>query len=60
MSSDNGSTWPKSKVLYAGPSAYADLTQLPNGNIGCFYEAGPNNPYQGIIYQEVSFSELEK
>jgi sialidase-1 len=60
MSSDNGTTWAKSKVLYAGPSAYADLTQLPNGNIGCFYEAGPNNPYEGIMYQEVPFSELEK
>ena len=60
ISYDNGSTWAKSMVLFAGPSAYSDLTLLPNGNIGCFYEAGNTNPYQGIIYQEVSFSELEK
>ena len=60
ISSDNGSTWAKSMVLFAGPSAYSDLTLLPNGNIGCFYEAGNTSPYQGIIYQEVTFSELEK
>lgn len=60
MSTNNGSTWAKSKVLFAGPSAYADLTQLPSGNIGCLYEAGSANPYQGIMYEEVSFSELEK
>ncbi len=60
ISSDNGSTWAKSKVLFPGTSAYSDLTLLPNGNIGCFYEAGSTSPYQGIIYQEISFSELEK
>ena len=60
LSFDEGSTWTKTKVLYAGPSAYSDLTWLPNRNIGCFYEAGPANPYQGIIYQEVSLSGLEK
>ena len=60
ISSDNGSTWAKSKVLFAGPSAYSDLTLLPNGTIGCFYEAGSTSPYLGIIFQEVSFPELEK
>ena len=60
LSSDNGSTWEKSKVLFAGPAAYADLTQLTNGNIGCLYEAGANNPYQGIQFQEVSYSDLTK
>lgn len=60
LSSDEGSTWQKSKVLHAGPSAYSDLTRLPNGNIGCLYEAGSANFRQGIIYQEVSLSGLEK
>ncbi len=55
MSSDDGLTWEKSRVLFAGPSAYADLTQLSNGNIGCLYEAGENNPYQGIVFHEVSY-----
>jgi len=60
LSFDDGSTWPKSKVLHAGPSAYSDLTRLPKGNIGCLYEAGTTSPYQGIIYQEVSLSGLGK
>jgi sialidase-1 len=60
LSADEGLTWTKSMVLFGGPSAYSDLTRLPNGNIGCLYEAGYLNPYQGIIYKEVSLSELEK
>ena len=60
LSHDDGSTWARSKVLFSGPSAYADMTRLSNGKIGCLYEAGPSNPYEGIIYQEVSLKLLEK
>ena len=60
LSFDEGSTWAKSRVLHKGPSAYSDLTRLPNGNIGCLYEAGVINAKQGIIYQEVSLAEIEK
>lgn len=60
LSFDNGSTWPKAKVLFVGPSAYADLTALSKGKIGCLYEAGLNNPYEGIYYREISLIELEK
>lgn len=60
LSRDNGSSWAKSKVLFSGPSAYADMTRLSNGKIGCLYEAGPSNPYQAIIFQEISLQILEK
>ena len=40
MSSDDGKTWPVSKVLDAGISAYSDLAMLPDGKILCFYEKG--------------------
>ncbi len=60
LSYDEGATWAKSMVLHAGPSAYCDITRLPNGNIGCFYEAGTANPYEGIIYREISLKQLEK
>ena len=60
LSYDDGSTWAKSKVLYTGPSAYADLTRLTNGKIGCLYEAGTANPYEGIIYREISLEQLER
>lgn len=41
LSRDDGRTWPVSKLLHAGPSAYSDLAVLPDGTILCFYESGP-------------------
>ena len=60
LSADEGKSWAKSLVLHPGPSAYSDMTVLPNGNIGCLYEAGYVSPYQGIVYEEIAVSELEK
>jgi len=60
ISFDKGTTWPKTKVLFQGPAAYSDMTQLINGNIGCLYEAGIKNPYEGIVFQKVPLSDLEK
>jgi sialidase-1 len=60
LSTDEGKSWGKSKILYPGPSAYSDLTRVPNGNIGCFYEAGYVTPYQGIVYKEISIADIEK
>lgn len=39
-SEDGGRTWPVSKLLQPGPSAYSDLAVLPDGMILCFYESG--------------------
>jgi len=50
MSYDEGRTWPVSKVLYAGPSAYSCLTVLPDAGIACLYEAGDKNPYEKIVF----------
>lgn len=38
LSRDDGQTWPVSKVLDSGPSAYSDLAVLPDGAILCLYE----------------------
>lgn len=59
MSYDDGKSWIQSKVIYDGPSAYCDVTRLPNGNIGCLYEAGYIHPYEGIVYEEIKLSDLE-
>ena len=40
MSYDDGQTWPVSKKLIDGYSAYSSLTVLPDGSIGCFVEEG--------------------
>ena len=58
ISRDDGASWMGSLVLFGGPAAYSDLTQLSNGNIGCFYEAGNLNPYQGIVFQELPWKEI--
>ncbi len=39
-SEDGGQTWPVSRLLQPGPSAYSDLAVLPDGTILCFYESG--------------------
>ncbi|MFN9720490.1 MAG: exo-alpha-sialidase [Planctomycetota bacterium] len=44
VSRDDGKTWPVSKVLQAGPSAYSDLAVLPDGTVLCFYESGTDTP----------------
>ncbi len=38
MSRDDGATWPISRVLESGKSAYSDLAALPDGTILCFCE----------------------
>lgn len=39
VSYDDAKTWPVSRVLHPGPSAYSSLTILKDKRIGCLYEA---------------------
>lgn len=39
ISADEGQTWPQSLLIDAGPSAYSDLVELPDG-LGVLYERG--------------------
>jgi len=41
LSLDEGKTWPHSRLLCEGPSAYSSLAVLPGGDIGVLYEQGP-------------------
>ncbi len=47
---DEGKTWPVSRVLNPGPSAYSCLAKLPDGSIGCLYENGSR------LYQKIRFA----
>jgi sialidase-1 len=38
LSRDDGKTWPLNKTIEPGPSAYSDLTVLPDGMVLCLYE----------------------
>jgi sialidase-1 len=40
LSEDDGRTWPVSRLLHAGPSAYSCLAVLPDGRVVCLYEGG--------------------
>jgi sialidase-1 len=40
LSTDDGRTWPVSKTLEQGSSAYSDLAFLPDGSVMCVYERG--------------------
>ena len=56
LSRDLGLSWDEMIILHKGPSAYSDITKLPNGNLGCFFEAGQNSPYEGIKFKEISLN----
>jgi sialidase-1 len=50
LSYDEGKTWPVSKVIHPGPSAYSCLAVLPDGSIGLLYERGKAAPYEAITF----------
>ncbi|MGI9430124.1 MAG: sialidase family protein [Bythopirellula sp.] len=50
LSYDEGKTWPVSKTVHAGPSAYCCLTVLSDGTVGLLYEGGPRGRYESILF----------
>jgi sialidase-1 len=43
LSADDGQTWPVRKTLEPGFFAYSNLVELPDGTLGCLYEADNYN-----------------
>jgi sialidase-1 len=58
LSYDECRSWPVSKTIYDGPSAYSCLTVLPDMSIGCLYERGERSPYEGITFARFSIEWL--
>jgi sialidase-1 len=50
LSEDGGETWPISRCLHPGPSAYSCLAVLPDGDMACLYEAGDGHPHESIVF----------
>ena len=50
MSLDSGMTWPVSRVVHAGPSAYSCLTVLEDGTVALLYENGAGSAYERISF----------
>ena len=47
-STDEGLSWPRAKLLHAGPAAYSDLVISADGNALCLYEKGQDWPYETL------------
>ena len=58
LSSDSGKTWPVSRLLNAGRSAYSNLAILPDGTIACLYERGKSMPYETITFSRFTMNWL--
>jgi sialidase-1 len=50
VSTDDGQTWPTSKVIHPGPAAYCCLVALPDGTIGLLYECGDKQANERIDF----------
>jgi len=59
VSYDEGTTWPVSQQIHAGPAAYSCLTILPDKSIGCLFERGEKNPYEKITLARFPLSWME-
>lgn len=59
LSEDAGQTWPRQRVLHAGPSAYSDLCALPDGWYGCLFEFGKKQPYERLAFVRFGLDDLK-
>jgi sialidase-1 len=57
LSFDETATWAQSRLLFAGPSAYSDLTMTSAGEIAALYECGSSSAYEEIRFARVALSE---
>ncbi|MEY2410025.1 MAG: sialidase [Verrucomicrobiota bacterium] len=56
LSRDDGVTWPLHRLLWPGGFAYSVLTRLPDGTVGCLFEA---DDYSRIILARIPFTWLQ-
>ena len=52
LSRDGGQTWPTSRLLFEGNSAYSCLAVLPDRTVGCLLEGGTGNAYEKILFAQ--------
>ena len=58
FSFNNTETWAKSKLIHDGPSAYSNLIQISNSEIGCLFEGGQKSAYEGIAFKKINIKNL--
>lgn len=57
---DECRTWPLSRTIYEGPSAYSALAVTPQKTILCFYERGERGPYEKMTVARFNIEWLEE
>jgi sialidase-1 len=57
ISTDEGRTWPRAKLIHAGDSQYSSLAELPNAIVGCLFESWQADNYQ-IYFARVPLARL--
>jgi sialidase-1 len=57
LSLDDGATWSVKRVLWPGSFAYSVLTKLPDGTVGCLFEA---DNYVRIIFARFPLAWIEQ
>jgi len=60
LSRDGGRTWPVSRLLHEGPSAYSSLCPLGKDEAALLYERGDKNPYEGITFARFGLDWIEE
>jgi len=50
ISYDEGETWSEGKVIYAGTSAYSDLSVLKNGDLAVFFEKDGHKKNEVVVF----------
>jgi sialidase-1 len=53
LSRDGGVTWSENRLIQAGPSAYSDLCELPDGGLGIVLETGEAKASERLDYVRV-------
>lgn len=59
LSYDDGTTWPRMRTVWEGPSAYSCLVRLADSHVGLLYERGEASPYEVITFVRFALSWLE-
>ena len=59
FSFDKALSWPTKILIHEGPSAYSNLIQLNNHEIGCLFEGGNISAYEGIAFKKINIKKYK-
>jgi sialidase-1 len=60
LSTDEGKSWTRERLVHDGPSAYSSLARLKSGLIGLLYERGERSAYERITFAAFDLAWLQQ